>query len=197
VASAENGLTRVVWQEALAHGGRVGFTARPAGGGWEKARFLSADQPGWYVSDALLAQAPAGEAATVVWQSSDGSGSRLFACDLGSSEPGSPVTVADGTQGRVTHPGAALEAGGVLHLLWLEDSPAGPSVMYDRRAPGSQASRPRPLTLTGGGPYESPTLAADGMGRVMAGWIDRSLGSGDVLVRSGVSSFAPPLSIRH
>jgi hypothetical protein len=197
VASSASGLTRVVWQETAAAGGRVGYTSRPAGGDWETARFLSPDEPGWYVNDALLAQAPAGERATAVWQAANGKASRIVTCDLADPNAGSPVIVAEGTAAPLTHPAAALEPDGVLHLLWLADSPSGPAVMYDRRSAGEVGGAPRSLTLPGGGPYESPTLATDGAGRVSAVWIDRSVGNGDVLIRSGVSGFAPPLTVRH
>jgi hypothetical protein len=200
VAASERGRVHLVWQESTPGGSRVAWASRPAGGAFEPAQFLSADQPRWYVADPLVAQSPLGEAAFAVWQATNGTVSRILSGalpgDPAAGEPGAPVTVVEGV--RLTHPSAALDSEGNLHFLWIADSPAGQAVMYDRRSPGGTPGSARPLTLPGGGPFESPILAADAAGRVVAVWIDRSLGQGDVLARSGLASLGAPLgAVRH
>jgi len=202
VASSLEGRTTVVWQETIARGTRIGFTARAGGmgvGGWQTPQFLSADLASWYATNPLIAQAPAGESAIAVWQASDGSTSQILASDVSGDKPARPTVVAEGSKsGRVEWPSAAIDGNGVLHLLWITASSSGPTVMYGRRAPGAPPDEPRPLTLFAGGPFDSPTIAADITGRVMAMWIDHSHGDGDVMLRSGIASFGPPLSsLRH
>lgn len=203
VAGSPGGQVRVAWQETIGRGSRIGFVARAAGSAssdWQQpAQFLSDDLPSWYAVNPLIAQSPIGERAIAVWQASDGSASRVLGTDLSGATPGKPTVFAEGKPGaRVEFPSAAFDGNEVLHLLWTTSSSSGPTVMYNRRAPGAPPDEPRPLTLLAGGPFDSPTIAADVTGRVMAMWVDRSHGDGDVMLRSGIASFGPPLTgLRH
>lgn len=198
IAASPDSRLCVAWQETIGRGSRIGFAARAAGEAWRAPQFLSDDLAGWYATNPLIAQAPTSESAIAVWQASDGSTSRILGSKVGSDSPGPPIVFAEGKSGRVEWPSAAIDGNGVLHLLWISSSSIGPTVMYDRRSPGAPPDDPRPLTLLPGGPFDSPTIAADATGRVMAMWIDHSHGDGDVMLRSGIASFGPPLtSLRH
>jgi hypothetical protein len=194
IAVAESGRLRASWQETIAKGSRVAFTTRMPGGDWQKAVFLSDDRPGFYVSPPIVAGAPSGEGAMVVWQESDGKATRIVMSDVTGKSPGKPIELVAGNQSQVEHPAAALDSGGSLHVLWIDRTAAADAVMYARRPPGAPLGEPRPLTLQNTGPFDSPTLAADLAGRVCAVWVDRSVGHGDIMVRSGLASFGPPLS---
>lgn len=199
LASDVTGHLHLAWQQGLANGSAAMYARRSADGTWSAPEMVSEPQTGWYTGAPVVAAAE--DRVWVVWAETDGRvghvEARLRTGGVGgrAREHWSSALRPSSDKAVAEQPSAALDPWGTLHLLWLEKHEQGQkmltAILYASLAPGDTAfAWPRPLTLEGTGPFDTPVVAADASGRVFAAWVDRGIERGDLKCRSGVAGFA-------
>ena len=199
IAADVSGAVHLVWQEGLANGSAAMYARRAARGTWAAPEMVSEPETGWYTGAPVVAAA--GGRVWVVWAETDGRVGHVET-RLRSGAPGgrvrdhwSTIRRASSDSARVEQPSAVLDPWGTLHAVWLEKREEGQklrtAVVYGSLAPGDTVfAWPRPLTLEGAGPFDTPLIASDATGRVFAAWVDNGIEKGDLECRNGVAGFA-------
>jgi hypothetical protein len=109
----------------------------------------------------------------VVWVK----GSSLLYANRAGGSWSAPVTI---TTGAPVHPMLAFDAGGVLHLTWLEDNGSGASLRYAVRNGGAWSAPelvPTGAILSNANADQGPSIATDSAGHPYVLYVGPSLGT--------------------
>jgi hypothetical protein len=203
LAGDPEGNLQLAWTNAFNGGSTPRFLQRTPDGMWRTPEAVAAERPGWYAGAPAVAADQ--DRVWVVWAETDDRESRVVA-SVRTEEGWSPVRHPSRLGRFATEPSATLDPWGTLHLLWLERDPgeleSAAAIAYSSAAAGDTVfAAPRLLTLSGAGPFKSPTIAADASGRVLAAWVDEGVTRGgtqegapevtrgEIVCRAGVAGF--------
>ncbi|MGD8396658.1 MAG: hypothetical protein PVF43_14410 [Candidatus Eiseniibacteriota bacterium] len=201
----DDGRAHCVWEWGRPEGVGIGYASWERDRGWSSPTLVAPATTGRYAQTPVVAVSPHGDV-WVAWAVLEADGSSRIMLrgrpPSGVWRGAQPITA---SQIEVVAPALAVDHWGTVHLVWEEGMAASdeedpvPSreIMYaalvtEPGAGNAQPIAPRSLTPTPGGPRHRPMLAVDATGRIAAAWLDEMIGLGDLVVRMGVSGFAPP-----
>jgi len=133
-----------------------------------------------------------GETVYAVWEQLENYGYELYYSEY-TGNWSSPQRITD-TEGMSQNPSIAIDAGGILHLVWTEDTEGNFVVYYSKYENSSWTS---PVAVTSN-PGEAlyPQITSDPFGVIHLVWSDNRNGNYEILHRTLVNgSWSPSLNI--
>lgn len=154
---------------------------------WSGPERLGTDRLAVTVSGPVVCAEPPGQLHAAWVESVGGAGVdlRYARRDAGSAVWAASIRVAPITGAERSWPGIAVDSAGRVHVVWLEQSGAGPTLRHASKGPAAGVFGPdRRLTDSGARPMPYPPgVAADRVGNVHVVWSDARRGDPDILHR--------------
>jgi hypothetical protein len=194
IALDSQGNAVAVWTNATS--GTIQAGVRPAGGSWQTPSNLS--EPGQTASEPQLALDSQGDA-VAVWTRSDGTNTIIQAATRPAGGSWQPPSNVSATGQDSNQPGIALDSQGNAVAVWAVShtriSGLGNFIQASLRPAGNTWTAPADVSgVELEGHPESPKVAADGQGDVVALWTTyyhRSAALGSAVLSSGDGAWQP------
>lgn len=122
--------------------------------------------------------------------------SLLFAAGVAPPVPSAPVNVSR-TPGDSLVPALAVDPGGIIHVVWHDNSSGHFQLLYSRSSDRGATFSPA-VAVSGPGEAQVPALAVDRDGGVYVAWEGEAAGNRDIFFSrsaDGGATFAPPANL--
>ena len=122
--------------------------------------------------------------------------SLLFGAGVATALPVAPVNVSR-TPGDSLVPGLAVDSGGVIHVVWHDNSSADFEILYSRSVDGGVTFTPA-VAISGPGEAQVPAIAVDQDRVIYVAWEGEAAGNRDIFFSRSTDGgviFAPPVNL--